>query len=120
MRINTSLLRRHLRTAQLRFSQKTVGLRTKTAVTVCYLADLTGAGAVRRMEKRLENIDIDGAHARKRRGIRDRFPPDSLSVITIHRAPGYLLPGPSERTGRIAGRRGCRWGIWPRSISAFL
>lgn len=61
MRINTSLLRRHLRTAQLRFSQKTVGLRTKTAVTVCYLADLTGAGSlVRRMEKRLENIDIDG------------------------------------------------------------
>lgn len=60
MRINTSLLRRHLRTAQLRFSQKTVGLRTKTAVTVCYLADLTAPELVRRMEKRLENIDIDG------------------------------------------------------------
>lgn len=44
MRINTSLLRRHLRTAQLRFLQKTVGLRTKTAVTVCYLADLTAPG----------------------------------------------------------------------------
>ena len=60
MRINTSLLRRHLRTAQLRFLQKTVGLRTKTAVTVCYLADLTAPELVRRMEKRLENIDIDG------------------------------------------------------------
>ena len=60
IRINTSLLRRHLRTAQLRFSQKTVGLRTKTAVTVCYLADLTAPELVRRMEKRLENIDIDG------------------------------------------------------------
>ena len=47
MRINTSLLRRHLRTAQLRFSQKTVGLRTKTAVTVCYLADLTAPELVR-------------------------------------------------------------------------
>ena len=35
MRINTSLLRRHLRSAQLRFVQKTVGLRSQTAVTVC-------------------------------------------------------------------------------------
>ena len=60
VRTNTSLLRRHLRTAQLRFSQKTVGLRTKTAVTVCYLADLTAPELVRRMEKRLEAIDIDG------------------------------------------------------------
>ena len=60
MRINTSLLRRHLRTAQLRFLQKTVGLRTKTAVTVCYLADLTAPELVRRMEKRLGAIDIDG------------------------------------------------------------
>ena len=41
MRINTSLLRRHLRSAQLRFVQKTVGLRSQTAVTVCFLADLT-------------------------------------------------------------------------------
>ena len=38
MRINTSLVRRHLRTPQLRFSQKMVGQRSGTGVTVCYLA----------------------------------------------------------------------------------
>ena len=60
MRINTSLLRRHLRSAQLRFVQKTVGLRSQTAVTVCFLADLTDPALVRRMEQRLAAIDIDG------------------------------------------------------------
>ena len=59
MRINTSLLRRHLRSAQLRFVQKTVGLRSQTAVTVCFLADLTDPALVRRMEQRLAAIDID-------------------------------------------------------------
>ena len=60
MRINTSLLRRHLRSAQLRFVQKTAGLRSQTAVTVCFLADLTDPALVRRMEQRLAAIDIDG------------------------------------------------------------
>ena len=60
MRINTSLLRRHLRSAQLRFVQRTVGLRSQTAVTVCFLADLTDPALVRRMEQRLAAIDIDG------------------------------------------------------------
>ena len=60
VRINTSLLRRHLRSAQLRFIKRTVGLRSKTAVTICYLEDLTAPELVRRMEKRLSAIDIDG------------------------------------------------------------
>ena len=60
MRINTSLVRRHLRTPQLRFSQKTVGQRSGTGVTVCYLAGLTSRDVVERMEKRLAEIDIDG------------------------------------------------------------
>lgn len=60
MRINTSLLRRHLRTEKLRFIQKTVGRRSQTALTICCLADLTAPELVQRMEKRLESIDIDG------------------------------------------------------------
>ena len=51
MRINTKLLRRHLRTAQLRFTEDRRSAH-ETAVTVCYLADLERrVGA--RMEKRL-------------------------------------------------------------------
>ena len=60
MRIDTSLVRRHLRTPQLRFSQKTVGQRSGTGVTVCYLAGLASREVVERMEKRLAEIDIDG------------------------------------------------------------
>ena len=60
MRINTSLVRRHLRAPQLRLRQKTNGMRSKTAVTICYLADLTAPELVSRMEKRLDTIDIDG------------------------------------------------------------
>lgn len=60
MRINTSLLRRHLRTEKLRFIQKTVGRRSQTALTICCLAGLTAPELVQRMEKRLESIDIDG------------------------------------------------------------
>lgn len=60
MRMNTSLLRRHLRTAQLRFVQRVVGRRTQTAVTVCYLEGLSAPELVERMLARLESIDIDG------------------------------------------------------------
>lgn len=60
MRMNTSLLRRHLRSEQLRFVQKTVGRRSQTSVTICYLEGLSAPELVERMEKRLDGIDIDG------------------------------------------------------------
>ena len=60
VRINTALVRRHLRTPQLRLTQKTVGRRTRTSVTVCSVQGLTDPALVRRMEQRLSRIDIDG------------------------------------------------------------
>ena len=60
VRINTALVRRHLRTPQLRLTQKTVGRRTRTSVTVCSVQGLTDPALVRRMEQRLSHIDIDG------------------------------------------------------------
>ena len=60
MRINTALVRRHLRTPQLRLTQKTVGRRTRTSVTVCSVQGLTDPALVQRMEQRLSRIDIDG------------------------------------------------------------
>ena len=60
IRINTALVRRHLRTPELRFVSKTVGRRTQTNVTVCSIAGLTDPKLVARMEKRLSRIDIDG------------------------------------------------------------
>lgn len=60
MRINTSLLRRHLRTPDLRLYQTTVGRRSLTNVTVAYIEGITDPELVEKMKARLDAIDIDG------------------------------------------------------------
>ena len=60
IRINTSLVRRHLRTPELRISGNCVGKRSITNVSVVWIEGITNPELVKRMEKRLESIDIDG------------------------------------------------------------
>ena len=60
IRINTSLLRRHLRTPDLRIYGTTVGQRSLTNVAVVWIEGLTNPELVQRMKDRLESIDIDG------------------------------------------------------------
>lgn len=60
MRINTGLLRRHLRTPGLRLYETKVGRRTLTNVTVAWLDGITNMELVERMKSRLDSIDIDG------------------------------------------------------------
>lgn len=60
VRTNTSLVRRHLRTAQLRFEQTTVGTRAGTCVTLCYIEGLSDSTRVERMRKRLGEIELAG------------------------------------------------------------
>lgn len=60
MRINTSVIRRHLRTPDLQLYQTTVGKRSLTNVTVAWIRGLTDDTLVERMQKRLARIDIDG------------------------------------------------------------
>lgn len=60
LRINTSLVRRHLRTPQLRLENVRVGSRSQTDVTVCYVEGLTDPELAARMKARLESIRIDG------------------------------------------------------------
>ena len=59
MRINTSLVRRHLRTPDLRLKQLVVGRRSLTNVTVVWIEGITNRELVRRMESRLKSIDVD-------------------------------------------------------------
>ena len=59
IRINTSLLRRHLRTPDLRIFALTVGRRSLTNVAVVWIDGLTNPGLVERMKDRLKEIDID-------------------------------------------------------------
>lgn len=60
IRTNTSLIRRHLRSPELRLTQQVVGRRSLTNVTVCSIAGITNADGVKAVEQRLREIDIDG------------------------------------------------------------
>jgi hypothetical protein len=60
MRINTSVVRRHLRTPDLRLYQTVVGRRSLTNVTVVWIEGITNEQLVRKMKNRLAAIDIDG------------------------------------------------------------
>lgn len=60
VRSNTSLVRRHLRTPDLRLYETKVGQRSLTNVSVLSIAGLTNPELVERMKKRLDTICIDG------------------------------------------------------------
>ena len=60
IRINTSLIRRHLRTPDLRIYGTSVGRRSLTNVAVVWIDGLTNPELVRRMKDRLRSIDVDG------------------------------------------------------------
>jgi len=59
IRINTSLIRRHLRTPNLRFTGSTVGRRSLTNVAVVWIEGLTNPKLVQKMNERLSRIDVD-------------------------------------------------------------
>ena len=60
IRINTALIRRHLRSPDLRLTALTVGRRSKTNVAIAWVEGITNRDLVDAMKKRLESIDIDG------------------------------------------------------------
>ena len=59
MRINTSLVRRHLRTPDLRIKGLTVGKTSLTNVSVVWIEGITNKVLVERMNNRLRSIDTD-------------------------------------------------------------
>ena len=59
-RTNTSLVRRHLRSPDLRIYETRVGRRSITNVSLLWMEGITNDTLVRRMKERLDEIDIDG------------------------------------------------------------
>ena len=59
-RTNTSLVRRHLRTPDLRIYETVVGRRSLTNVSLLWIRGITNPELVQRMKARLDEIDIDG------------------------------------------------------------
>ena len=60
VRTNTSLVRRHLRTPDLRIYETQVGQRSITNVSVLWIEGVTDSNYVHRMCRRLLQIDVDG------------------------------------------------------------
>ena len=60
VRINTGLVRRHLRSPDLRLYETQVGRRSLTNVSLIWLEGITNRELVDRLKSRLSQIDIDG------------------------------------------------------------
>lgn len=91
VRTNTSLLRRHLRTPDLRLQETTVGRRSLTNVTLVWIEGITNPELVTRMRSRLASIDIDGL-----------LTPSAVEeYITGSRKTAFPLLQYTERTDRF-------------------
>ena len=92
VRTNTSLLRRHLRTADLRLYQTTVGTKTVTNVAVVWIEGVTEPELVRRMKKRLARIKTESFLS----------PAEVEEQVTGKRKTPFPLMQFTERTDKFA------------------
>jgi len=57
---NLSMIRRRIRTPELKMEYQTFGTRTKTQACICYMEDLVNTDVLEELRKRLESFTIDG------------------------------------------------------------
>ena len=91
VRSNTSYVRRHLRSPDLRIYETQVGMRSLTNVSVIWLDGVTNTTLVDRMKARLSQIDIDGLLS----------PASVEEYITGSRATAFPLLQYTERPDRV-------------------
>ncbi len=60
MMINLSLIRRKVRTNELKIKLREFGRRTKTQACICYMDGLVNKAILKELERRLDSVDIDG------------------------------------------------------------
>lgn len=90
-RSNTSLVRRHLRSPDLRIYETKVGRRSLTNVSVLWIKGITNEVLVSRMKERLDTIDIDGFIT----------PAAVEEYVTGSRATAFPLIQYTERTDKF-------------------
>ena len=92
IRSNTSYVRRHLRSPDLRIYETHVGKRSLTNVSVLWLDGVTDLSLVQKMKARLDTIDIDGL-----------LSPSSVEeYVTGSRATAFPLMQYTERPDRFS------------------
>ena len=91
VRSNTSLVRRHLRTPDLRLYETKIGRHSLTNVTVVWIDGITNPEYVLRMKKRLDQINVDGLVV----------PSAVEEYVTGSRATSFPMLQYTERTDRF-------------------
>lgn len=91
IRSNTSYIRRHLRSPDLRIYETQVGVRSLTNVGVIWLDGITNPKLVERMKVRLAQIDVDGFLS----------PSAVEEYVTGSRATAFPLMQYTERSDRF-------------------
>ncbi len=91
IRSNTSYIRRHLRSPDLRLFETQVGRRSLTNVSVVWLEGITNPELVEKMKARLGSIDIDGLLS----------PSAVEEYVTGSRTTAFPLMQYTERTDRF-------------------
>lgn len=91
VRSNTSYIRRHLRSPDLRIYETQVGRRSLTNVSVVWLEGITDPRLVENMKQRLQEIDIDGFLS----------PAAVEEYVTGSRATAFPLMQYTERSDRF-------------------
>ena len=92
IRSNTSYVRRHLRSPDLRIYETQVGKRSLTNVSVMWLEGITDPALVKKMKERLGSIDIDGFIS----------PSAVEEYVTGSRATAFPLMQYTERPDRFS------------------
>lgn len=90
-RSNTSLIRRHIRTPDLRFYETMVGRHSMTNVSVAWIKGITPPELVERMKERLDGIDADSIIT----------PASVEELVTGARKTAFPLLQYTERTDRF-------------------
>ena len=91
VRSNTSYIRRHLRSPDLRIYETQVGKRSLTIISIIWLEGITDPSLVERMKERVGSIDVDGLIA----------PAAVEEYVTGSRATAFPLLQYTERTDRF-------------------
>ena len=90
-RSNTSLVRRHLRSPDLKIWETRVGRRSLTNVSLLWIRGITNETLVRKMQERINSIDIDGFLS----------PASVEEYVTGSRKTAFPLSQYTERTDKF-------------------
>jgi spore germination protein KA len=58
--VNVSLIRRKIKNSDLKFQFREIGTKTHTKTCICYIEGIVSRNILKTLEKRLDEIDIDG------------------------------------------------------------